>query len=607
MAGMSYAHEKYTNVATYAMFETLSFASFGGTINAWRRKKMHLPAVYFGSGASQAVVQARIPFSAMWSPSFLPKPHDWPEQCRVVGTFTEPASEAHVDEEEFQDLIEWLQAGPKPVFVGFGSMVIADTTQLSKIIRKAARDALCRIVVQSSWSKLDVSKEPLCFNVGPCPHDWLLPMCCAVIHHGGAGTTAAGLRHGLPTFVCPFFADQFMWAEMVHRAGVGPAPVPVNQLTVEILVEKLSELKSDTLMVNAMNLSQKMSTEDGVKGGLQHFFDYLPRDNLCCDVSLIIGETHLASYRYQRNDVKISKEVAGMLRESDKTPVTVIDRSVYMFTNFLKIIRHAFDRPLYGVRRHAITTYALGNAKTVRQGFFSGLSGCFYGIVKSSFEFYQRPDKLARAHGAFGCLFGLVVAPFNALWLLVYGVLVHFLDRCLLGIANGCFGDERLYCFDRSVRYNIYSSQPVEAELKSLPRPVGSRRLKLRLALQLAMTARTVFDSCRPKYPEGHWHFKVVPAECIAAKLEGTTGDKTFKMELRPTERETLMVLLKKEGTKNISFSRFCLFIGVVTSARLNCETNPRTRTLSFAERYCSEATLEHSDPMKTGRRRTTF
>ena len=106
-------------------------------------------------------------------------------------------------------------------------MVIKDTTKLSTMIKDAAKSSNTRIVVQSSWSKLDVldgleeeGGEQLCHNVGPVSHDWLLPQCCAVIHHGGAGTTAAGLSYGLPTLVCPFFGDQFMVSFNLYMNGL---------------------------------------------------------------------------------------------------------------------------------------------------------------------------------------------------------------------------------------------------------------------------------------------------------------------------------------------------------------------------------------------------
>jgi sterol 3beta-glucosyltransferase len=186
MSGLSYRKERASNFVSYSAFESLTYTSFELKINQWRRRTLRLPAVPYGSGAAYAVTTSKIPFSAMWSPNFVPKPDDWPEQCRVVGTFFEDQSKsaALVDEGEFADVIQWLHAGEPPVFIGFGSMVIKDTESLQTIIQKAAQKSGCRVIVQSCWSKLDVSQEPLCQNVGPCPHDWLLPLCCAVVHHG---------------------------------------------------------------------------------------------------------------------------------------------------------------------------------------------------------------------------------------------------------------------------------------------------------------------------------------------------------------------------------------------------------------------------------------
>jgi sterol 3beta-glucosyltransferase len=209
-SGLSFEKEGGTgNFSSYHIFETLMWASLGSAINQWRRLDLQLPRVPVQPGYANPIADCNVPFSAMWSPSFVPKPDDWPEQCRVVGTFAQDQKKACIiDETQFADLIEWLKQGEKPVFIGFGSMVIKDTSRLETIIMEAARATNTRIVVQSSWSKMDVSSEPLCHNVGPVAHDWLLPQCCAVVHHGGAGTTAAGLRYGLPNFICPFFGGK---------------------------------------------------------------------------------------------------------------------------------------------------------------------------------------------------------------------------------------------------------------------------------------------------------------------------------------------------------------------------------------------------------------
>ena len=178
-------------------------AAFHRDINRWRSKILQLPIIPFNYNFTNAIVQCKIPFSAIWSPNFVPKPDDWPEQCRVVGTFTEFTTASiekkevtlpEVDTEKFATLIAWMESGGKPIFIGFGSMVIKDTERLQGMIMDAAKAANTRIVVQSSWSKLDVSGEQLCHNVGPVSHDWLLPQCGAVIHHGECvGKTIADL------------------------------------------------------------------------------------------------------------------------------------------------------------------------------------------------------------------------------------------------------------------------------------------------------------------------------------------------------------------------------------------------------------------------------
>lgn len=194
-SGMSYdvSNVGKGNYASYQMFESVMAAALGPFINSWRTHTLHLPKVTRNMMFANPIVSCRIPFSAMWSPSFLPKPEDWPEQCRVVGTFTEQKANEKkeapaVDSEKFADLIEWMGQGSPPVFIGFGSMVIKDTEGLANMIKDAAKTTDTRIVVQSSWSKIDVSVEEgevaYCANVGPVSHDWLLPQCCAVIHHG---------------------------------------------------------------------------------------------------------------------------------------------------------------------------------------------------------------------------------------------------------------------------------------------------------------------------------------------------------------------------------------------------------------------------------------
>ena len=291
MAGLEYVEGgRFGYMQSYGVFETLVWTNFSGQINSWRTRILKIPSVYAYANSANLVAAAKLPFSAMWSPAFVPKPDDWPDQCAVVGTFVVDQKKSF-DVTPFTATDEWLKAGEKPIFIGFGSMVIQDTSKLEEIIKAAAHKTGRRVIVQSSWSKMDVEDgSDILRNIGPCPHDWLLPLCSAVIHHGGAGTTAAGLRFGLPTLVCPFFADQFMWGFFVEMAGVGPKAVPINSLTEEMLTEKFEILSSEKVQTAAMELSAEMLAEDGIKSGVDHWKANLVTDNMLCDVCLFLGE-----------------------------------------------------------------------------------------------------------------------------------------------------------------------------------------------------------------------------------------------------------------------------------------------------------------------------
>ena len=209
-----------TNFASYSLFEVAIQASLGRFINRWRVTTLKLPFIPWNHNFANSIVHCKVPFSAMWSPSFVPKPVDWPKQCQVVGTFTQFTGKASASQNKvtlpaeeaakLADLIQWIENGDAPIFIGFGSMVIKNTEKLQKMIMDAAKALGTRIVVQSSWSKLDVMSgfeegvEQLCHNVGPVSHDWLLPQCCAVIHHGKCSKVEAAWK-----CICDCYMDTF--------------------------------------------------------------------------------------------------------------------------------------------------------------------------------------------------------------------------------------------------------------------------------------------------------------------------------------------------------------------------------------------------------------
>ena len=462
-----------------------------------------------------------------------------------------------INEDEFADVIQWLKEGDSPIFIGFGSMVIKDTSLLSNIIMESARAANARVIVQSNWSKLNVSEEPLCKDIGPAPHDWLLPQCCAVIHHGGAGTTAAGLRYGLPTLVCPFFADQFMWANMVSRAKVGPDPCPVNELTSEILTTKFQELRDPDIKANAAALSVKMNAENGVQGGMTHFFDDLPRDKLLCDVSLILGEIANSKYRLENSQITIGTEVGALLAPPPSPAVSWRDFHKYLESLWRKLIA---TRGENWMRRNAKVTYALGQVKTVKKGCSVGCAGCWNNIYVAVTKIFTIPDNTARSHGCIGCLCGAILSPFYAMLRMLLGVAVFF-DRIALGCINQCEKKNQLYFMDTYIRVQVYSPCPIEEELLHVTRPNMARTARLAEALQIAKAARKVFDTVGSHYPEDHFHWTVAPANLICDNLSEIK-------QLKGDEPTQIAQLLEAEGTNEISFARLCYYIGDVVKKR---------------------------------------
>ncbi len=198
-----------------------------------------------------------------YSPQVVPRPADWGDFVHVTGYwFLEPPA----GWEPPADLVAFLRAGPPPVFIGFGSMPSKDPAATADLMVQAlARTGQRGVIVAGGGDRKETPMPEHVYRVGSVPHSWLFPQMAAVVHHGGAGTTAAGLRAGVPSVVTPFFGDQPFWGQRVHALGVGPEPVPRRHLTVENLAAAIQRATSDTAMrEKAAQLGTRIRAEDGV-------------------------------------------------------------------------------------------------------------------------------------------------------------------------------------------------------------------------------------------------------------------------------------------------------------------------------------------------------
>lgn len=263
------------NWLSYVIVELLIWWGIRSYINDFRKRKLKLaPIAYFSTYRGSI---SHLPTGYMWSPHLVPKPSDWGPLVDVVGYCFLNLGSKYKPQEEF---VEWIQKGTKPIYIGFGSMPLEDPGKTTDIIIKALTDTGQRGIVGRGWGDLGTLLDvpDSVFLLEDCPHDWLFPQCSAVVHHGGAGTTATGLKAGCPTTIVPFFGDQFFWGDRVHQRGLGPAPIPISQLSVENLSDAIRFMLQPEVKSQAMEMAKLIENEDGVAAAVDAFHRHLPEE-----------------------------------------------------------------------------------------------------------------------------------------------------------------------------------------------------------------------------------------------------------------------------------------------------------------------------------------
>ena len=208
----------------------------------------------------------RTPILCAWSPSVLPPSSDWPPHVYVTGYYFHSLNHSFQPPAELES---FLKAGKPPVCITFGSMVNRDAERIDRVVRESLRQSDNRGIILSGWSGIRDRSSQGRLYLETTPHDWLLPHCKMVVHHGGAGTTSAGLRAGIPNVVVPFTADQPFWGKRIQAIGAGPKPILVKNLSVERLTRAMAEAESDAVRERAQVIGQEIRSEDGIGNALK--------------------------------------------------------------------------------------------------------------------------------------------------------------------------------------------------------------------------------------------------------------------------------------------------------------------------------------------------
>ncbi|TMW59530.1 hypothetical protein Poli38472_004599 [Pythium oligandrum] len=366
------------NYISYKLVDMLMWQGTEGMVNRFRTDVLGLRKIRKGDGGRDMLLDLAIPHAFMWSPALVPKPADWGHIYDVIGTVQLKGVGSTYS--PTPELERFLGNDGGPIFVGFGSMILSDPVSTTKMIIEAATQAQVRVLIQSSWSDMagDIKVPSNVFFLGNCPHDWLMPRVSAVVHHGGAGTTAAGLLAGKPTFIVPFFGDQPFWGRAVVKTGVGVEPCPIGELTMEKLRDAFVQLTDPEICRRAEALGRTMSQEDGVEEAVRCFYRHLPLKHMRCDIDGV----RLATKWSTKDKIRLCDECESVI-------------SVRPENSSCDIIEY-----------HCVD-YSARGPNSLLEGASSGTGALLHELGSGIKDVFVKPARGYREEGAKGAIVGL--------------------------------------------------------------------------------------------------------------------------------------------------------------------------------------------------------
>ena len=250
------------NALTHWLGYQMVWQGYRVAVSRWRQQTLGLSKAP-PWGYSRLMEERRVPVLNGFSAHVVPRPPDWGEHVHMTGYW-------FPEDEDWQPpdgLRRFVEAGPPPVFIGFGSMPMRNPQRTTAVVLDALERSGQRAVLHTGWGGVGQQELPEhVLRIEYAPYAWLFPQMAAVVHHGGSGTTAFGLRAGVPSIIVPFVFDQFYWGRRISILGVGPEPIPHKELSAKRLAEAITVATTDTQMrQRAAALGERIGAEGGVE------------------------------------------------------------------------------------------------------------------------------------------------------------------------------------------------------------------------------------------------------------------------------------------------------------------------------------------------------
>ena len=254
------------NLLTYRIAEEAAWQMGRRWVNSFREDVLGMEPLPRWGALSRLYAESETVLCG-FSEHVVPRPGDWPGNHEIAGFwFMDDSAWSPPD-----DFLDFTGAGPAPIVIGFGSLGGSIARRLYEVAVEALSLTRQRAVLLGGWADAgDLALPEKVYGIESAPHGWLFPRVAAVVHHGGAGTTAAAIRAGVASVVIPLFADQPFWGQRVHALGVGPPPLRARRLSARLLADAIKLAVSDGGMrCRAARLAEKVQAEDGISRAVQ--------------------------------------------------------------------------------------------------------------------------------------------------------------------------------------------------------------------------------------------------------------------------------------------------------------------------------------------------